>query len=431
MRRMAVSEIRIDESNILLSTLLYGLAKPFLFMGLSGMVALIPRKLSSESIGSLVGLCKALNITEEELREAISLPEQEKYKELTRPKSDGSLRFVHNPAPPIRKIQRRINNRIFSDTNIVGWPDHIYGSIPNQLNDSGELLNKDYVACATKHCGAKSVLKLDIKDFFDNIHQALVVQIFQNFFKYGPAVANVLAEICCFNGRVVQGGLTSSYLASLCLFDVEGVVVEKLLRKKLVYTRLVDDITISSALPNYDYSYAQNLVMNMLSEKELPLNTAKTKVQRVSSEPLLVHGLRVAFEQPRLPTDEVRRIRAAVKSVEMLASEGGYRTTHAYRRDFNRCMGRVNKLSRVGHNQHQPLVNRLRMVLPLPSQKDIEIANAMIGRLEKDYVAKHNSYWFKKRFHAAQERLHILGRKYPVIASALRSKLKLLHPTYE
>lgn len=428
---MAVTEIRIDESNILHSTLSYGLAKPFLFMGLLGMVALIPRKLSSESIGSLSGLCKALHITEEELREAISLPEQEKYKELTRPKSDGSLRVVHNPCPPIRKIQRRINNRIFSDRNIVGWPDHIYGSIPNQLNDSGEWLNKDYVACAAKHCGAKSVLKLDIKDFFDNIHQALVLQVFQDFFKYSSVVAEVLAEVCCFNGRVVQGGLTSSYLACLCLFDVEGAVVEKLLRKKLVYTRLVDDITISSMQPNYDFSYAQNLVMDMLSEKELPLNAAKTKIQRVSSEPLLVHGLRVAFAQPRLPADEVRRIRAAVKNVEILASEGGYRTTHAFRRDFNRCMGRVNKLSRVEHNQHQPLVNRLRKILPLPSQKDIEIANAMIARLEKDYSAKNNTYWFKKRFHAAQERLHILGRKYPAIATALRSKLKLLQPAYE
>jgi RNA-directed DNA polymerase len=395
------------------------------------MIASSPRKLSSESISSLPSLCRALDITPEELKNAINLPD--KYEKLSRPKSDGSLRIVYNPRPLIRKIQRRINNRILSNGQIIQWPEYIYGSIPNQKDEDAGIINKDYVSCASRHCGAKSILKLDIKDFFDNIHQIMVEAIFRDFLKYDPTVSKTLSEICCFNSHVVQGGLTSSYLASLCLFDVEGKVVEKLQRKNLVYTRLVDDITISSKAVSYDFGYAKNLVLEMLQEKELPLNEKKTKIQRASSEPLSVHGLRVIFKEPRLPADEVRRIRAAVKNLEGLAAEPRYRITHAYRHDFNRCMGRVNKLSRVGHKQHSILLKRLKKIFPLPAKKDVGRILTMIRRLEKDHEKKKGTYWYHKRFYAAHERLNILQRlkRFNAAALYLRKKLFHLSPTYE
>ncbi|WP_205578804.1 hypothetical protein, partial [Pseudomonas aeruginosa] len=70
-------------------------------------------------------------------------------------------------------------------------------------------------------------------------------------------------------------------------------------------------------------------IEGMLLERGLPVNSRKTKVQYSTTEALTVHGLRVCFPEPRLPSDEVRRIRAAVKNVEMLAQENGYRMTHA------------------------------------------------------------------------------------------------------
>ncbi|OYU05564.1 MAG: reverse transcriptase [Pseudomonas sp. PGPPP1] len=395
------------------------------------MAAVNPKKVTSESIANIDRLCAALDITAEELCQVQNLHEDAKYQASTVEKSDGSFRKIYNPDFRLRKIQRRINKRIFSNSKVIAWPDHLYGSVPNQINDDFDLINKDYVSCAAKHCGAKSILKLDIKDFFDNIHKIIVHDIFLNFLKYPQDVSSALASICCLNDHVVQGALTSSYLASLSLYDVEGYVVEKLHRKNLVYTRLVDDITVSSKTSNYDFSYAINLIEGMLTEKELPLNKKKTKVQYTSSEPLTVHGLRVAFKQPRLPSDEVARIRTAVKNIETLAKEVGYRTTLSYRQDFNRCMGRVNKLSRVNHEKHLGLVKRLVKVYPLPSKKDISRAEAIVARLEKDYASKHSTYWYSKRFHTAHERLNILKRSFPCAEKALRKRLKSLRPIYD
>ncbi len=396
------------------------------------MVQFNPRKVSAGAISSIENLCSALAISLEEIYGALSLPDEEKYAISETPKSDGGIRYVHNPHYLLRKIQRRINKRIFSRLSIIQWPDHLFGSVPNQREQTSQkIINKDYVSCAAKHCGAKSLLKVDVKDFFDNIHKDLVSDIFSNFMKFDPEVSGLLSEICCFKSHVVQGALTSSYLASLCLYDVEGIVVERLMRKGLVYTRLVDDITVSSKNSNYDFSYALEIIKSMLTSKDLPLNLSKTKTYHISSSPLTVHGLRVSFSTPRLPSGEVARIRAAVKNIEHLASERGYRTTHAYRHDFNRCMGRVNKLVRVGHDRYSSLLARLKKVFPLPSKKDIERANAMLERLARDCSTKRSTYWYAKRYFKLQERLIVLKRSFPATTKEIRKSLKGLQPDYE
>lgn len=396
------------------------------------MALLNPRKVSTGSISSIENLCGALSVSLDEIYAALSLPDEEKYAVSQALKSDGSVRLVHNPHFLLRKIQRRINKRIFSRPSIIEWPDHLFGSVPNQREQKTQrLINKDYVSCAAKHCGAKSLLKVDVKDFFDNIHKDLVLDIFSNFMKFDSEVSELLAEICCFRSHVIQGALTSSYLASLCLHDVEGAVVQRLSRKGLVYTRLVDDITVSSKISNYDFSYSLDIIRAMLTSKDLPLNVVKTRSIYVSSEPLTVHGLRVAFPQPRLPSGEIARIRAAVKNIENLASERGYRTTHAYRHDFNRCMGRVNKLVRVGHDRYDSLLARLKKIFPLPSKKDIERARAMLDRLARDCDTKRSTYWYAKRYYKLQERLIILRRSFPAVTKEIRKSLKDLKPDYE
>lgn len=375
-----------------------------------------------------------MDISEIELTAARSLSVEERYAKGEVRKKDGSARFVYNPHHLIRKIQRRINRRIFSNSNVISWPDHIFGSVPN-TEDEDESLNlaKDYVSCARQHCGSKSILSVDVKDFFNNIHQEKVFDIFSKFLQYPAEVSEALADVCCRDGNVVQGALTSSYIASLCLYQVEGDIVKRLSHKGLVYTRLVDDITISSKTYLYDFDHTLGQVRRMLEDSDLPINLEKTKIQYASTQPLLVHGLRVDFPEPRLPPDEPKRIRAAVKNLELLAATPGYRASRSYRKDFNRCMGRVNKLQRVKHSQHQYLVARLQKILPLPSHKDIERAELLVARLEKDFQKPNYSisYWFYRRYHVASERLSILNRSFQVKAGELRKRLQKIKPLHK
>jgi RNA-directed DNA polymerase len=388
-------------------------------------------KASVHSISSIENLASALGVSLSFLQEVLQIPDEHRYKKSELPKSDGGIRTVYSPDYRIRLIQRRINKRIFSNSRVITWPDFLFGSIPNHKDKCGQEVTKDHIACAASHCGAKSLLKLDVKNFFDNVHGDIVYGVFRDLLKYPDEVSRALTNICTFKSHLVQGALTSSYLASLCLHDVEAYVVDRLSRKGIVYTRFVDDITLSSKISNFDFGFARGVVEQMLTAKDLPLNSGKSRTQYLSSEPLMVHGLRICFNEPRLPADEVRRIRASVKNIEVIANERGYRLTHAYRHDFNRCMGKVNKLARLGHTQHTALVARLVKVYPLPSKRDISRAIQIIMRLERDVSAKASTYWYAKRFYMAHERLNILKRSYPRITLLLRNRLRKLRPNYE
>lgn len=388
-----------------------------------------PQKISKKSIASVNSLYSALSINSKTQKLIESLPSESRYKLKEEiPKKGGGVRRVFNPHQVIRKIQSRINERIMKTS--IDWQSHIYGSIPNQPDDEDGFDKRDYIACAQRHCGAKSILKIDIENFFDNIHFDLVEEIFVKVFKYPPEVSKELATICTYEERVPQGALTSSYIANLVLFDVEASVVTKLSRKGLIYTRLVDDITVSSKSSNYDFSYALRIIEDMLVKKELPVNREKTRVMHASSEPLTVHGLRVSFKQPRLPAQEVANIRAETRRIEQLASDGSYRTSEAYRKAFNKGMGRVNKLSRVKHNQHEILYNRLVKILPLPSKNDIPATEILLCRLESEFknIENRKKFWYSRRYFKIQEKVNILNRSFPSISTKFRERLKIVCP---
>ena len=397
------------------------------------------KKKTVSAINSISSLCSTLSITRAELETALSTPDKERYTPSEVEKSDGSTRNVYNPKSLIRKIQRRINRRIFNIYTPKGrekknppiiWASYLFGSIPNQFLDE-DIEQKDYIACARVHCQSKSLLKVDIKNFFDNVQAIHVENVFSKFFFFSDDVSQALTNICCYEGHLVQGALTSSYLSCLCLHDVEWKIVDRLSRKNLRYTRLVDDTTVSSIVSNYDFSYAKDIIINMLHEKDLPVNLKKTQQYYTSTTPLTVHGLRISFSEPRLPSDEAKRIRASVRNIESLAAERNYRTTHAYRKDFNRCMGRVNKLKRVNHSQYESLVNRLFKLFPLPSKKDLDRVSISLANLEDDFhKGKHDTYWYWKRYHRVHERINILQRTFVREAIIFRNKTKAIKPSY-
>jgi RNA-directed DNA polymerase len=397
-------------------------------------------KRSKRSIGSISKLITVLNITQSELDFVNSLTEEQKYKKKETVKSDGTVRVVYNPNKILRKIQRRINKRIFNPRGqkggLISWPSYLYGSIPNtpqQYSSQNNLdLSKDYVACAANHCGSKSLLKMDISNFFDNIHAVHVKSVFVNLLKLPDDVSNTLTKLCCLDGNVVQGALTSSYIASAVLFDVEPNIVRRLRLKNLTYTRLVDDITISSQKLNYEFTFAQNIIVDMLQEKDLPINLSKTIISTCSTEELIVHGLRVNYGEPRLPSSEVSRIRASVKHLELLAQDSLYRVSRDYRKSYDRCLGRVNKLGSLGHKQHATLLTRVLRIRPLPSKKDLRLAINLIKKLEGWHLTtKADEYWYYRLCNKAHSELNILKRIYYKTALSLRKRLKEVSPDRE
>ncbi|EPJ1398168.1 TPA: RNA-directed DNA polymerase [Yersinia enterocolitica] len=387
------------------------------------------KKNGAKSLRSLQSLSNALDISISDLNAAINIPVEKRYHRLELSKVNGEKRIVFDPDHRVRKIQRRINKRIFKE--LILWPEYLFGSIPTNQSDKENKIERHYIACAAKHCKAKTILKLDIKNFFENIHRDIVVSIFSDVFQYKGEALKYLVDICCYNEYIVQGALTSSYIASLCLFDVEYDVFRRAERKGLVYTRLVDDITISSRVVDYDMAQIKSHVENMLNEKDLPINQKKTEVHNISTEALTVHGLRVSFNEPRLASNEVKRIKASVHNIVNLSQKNNSKTSEAYRIEYNRCMGRVNKLGRVGHNKYKLLLDTLKKIKPKASLLDLQSVHKLVGELEKLHVkGSYNEFEFKRKYNLAVFKLIVINRtdSYKPFSDWIKSRLEKIKP---
>ncbi|TMO45128.1 MULTISPECIES: reverse transcriptase family protein [unclassified Pseudoalteromonas] len=384
-------------------------------------------------INSKAHLAKVLNIDISDIDDVLNMPLDKRYRPPKNPilKSDGTIRKIFNPHRKVRFLQRRINNRI--NKQCIRWPSYIYGSIPKSIENG----NRDYVECAHKHCGAKSILKVDISNFFDNIQEFHVKNMFKNLFRYSDEVSEIITNICCYGDRVVQGALTSSYIASLILWDVELYLVRKLKRLNLTYTRLVDDITVSSTSHNFDFNGTSKLIEEMLNEKGLPQNIDKTRVYRLSSEPLKVHGLVVSFPNPIYSKDEVKNIRAAVHQLKHRAEKQEDQKSKSYRNDYQRILGRVNKLSRVKNDKHAKLIKILRSdgLRPKPSQSDKISAEKRFDKIVIDYSRKKSQYNFYKRYHYLKHLLFFIkgegGSDYKKFAQDKLDKLLRYEPEFK
>ncbi|GLX77969.1 reverse transcriptase [Thalassotalea insulae] len=397
---------------------------------------------ANNRISNKTNLAKALKVTEADLDNALSLPESKKYSVKKVDKKGGTQRLVHNPHNLLRNIQHRINNRIFNPRNqlkqssrtinksLVHWPDYIFGSVPNSYvfdhKSNLEEISRDYISCAKHHCLSKQMIKIDIENFFDNIAKSHVEELFSKLFKFPRDVSATLAELCTYKGTLVQGALTSSYIASMILWDVEPALVQRLRNKGLVYTRLVDDITISSKSDKANFEFAKNLVSNALTEKDLPINEKKTEHLIKGASDYLVHGLRVNFKEPRLPTKEVSRIRASVNNLEKSVKESNYRTTIDYRKSYYRCLGRVTRMKRVGHNQATLLMKRLDKIFPLPNKNDIKRVSSLIKKLQNKGTAEKHKYYYQKIVNIAFNDINLIQRIYKQDAIILREEVKKL-----
>lgn len=383
-------------------------------------------------ISSLESLSRTLSIPIDKLIEISDIPVDDKYLLKEIPKADGSTRHVYKLHPDLRLLQSRINSRIFRE--LIVWPDFLFGSIPNDNDPSSEDVKRDYISCAGLHCQAKTILKVDIKDFFDNIHEDLVKDIFSNVLNIEGKSLEYLTQACCRNGFIVQGALTSSYIASLCLFDMEGKIVSRARKKNLVYTRLVDDITVSSKISNYDFSQIRQHIESMLAEKDLPINNKKTKVFYSSTQPLYVHGLIVDYSKPRLPSDEVKKIRASLNNISKLAVKNNSRTSVAYRKEYNRCFGKIGKLKRVGHNKYEIFLGKIKKIKPMPSLRDVKMAKATVKSLEVSHAkGNNNKYWFKRKYDLARYKIVIINRtkEFELLVAELRERMKNVKPNVE
>ncbi|EHR0229248.1 RNA-directed DNA polymerase [Vibrio parahaemolyticus] len=326
-------------------------------------------------------------------------------------------RTVFEPKYELKKIQKRINSRIFE---LVEFPLYLQGGIRANVK-------RDYVENAKIHANATTLISLDIKKFYTNIKADKVSAIYKYFFKFPDEVVDILTKLTTYKGKVPQGGCTSSYLANLVFFNSEYRLVSAFRGKGISYSRLLDDVTLSSAsnLDSSGCTEAIRKVVGMFTAHDLKLNSKKTKIEYrgKAAKGFEVTGLWVEHKKPKLRRKERRYVRQLVYNCELKYESD--KTTPEYHELWNKTSGKVAKLTRLEHSQAKALRKRLRNVLPEYDDYTANKLKHLAYRALQVPKEHHQKIGRVNDFNRLIFKLGVLRRSHPSLAKVLIKKLKV------
>lgn len=156
-----------------------------------------------------------------------------KYKEKEIPKKSGGVRKIKPPILKLKKVQKKILDEILSKQTSLKC---IYGINKKTGVKQNALIHSKYFKYQT--------LSLDIEDFFGSVHFKTVKEVYIKI-GFSKENSNILAKISTIEESLPQGSPIIPMLSSLSVFDMDNDLLKFCKKKKLFYTRYVDDINIS------------------------------------------------------------------------------------------------------------------------------------------------------------------------------------------
>ena len=177
-------------------------------------------------------------------------------------KRNGKLRTIYEPNSTLKHIQKQILKNVLEEKHISSFAKAYHKGV--SLKDN-----------ALVHVNKKIILKLDIKNFFDNIS---FYQVYNSCFPieyYPKSVGMILTYLCTYDGHLTQGSPTSSYISNLVMRDFDEEIGNYCVNNNISYSRYSDDMTFSG---DFDVSELIIKVRKMLLKLGFELNKDKISI---------------------------------------------------------------------------------------------------------------------------------------------------------
>lgn len=250
------------------------------------------------------------------------------YHSVVIPKSDGGSRKLSIPDYSLKNVQKRINNVILSCMNVS-----IYAKA--YTNGDSPLRN------ALPHLDKKTILKLDIRKYFDHITYPLIKESVFKKENFSESNRILLSLLCMFNESLPQGAPTSPAISNILLYDFDNWIGEWCRRQDITYTRYCDDMAFSAEELNSDIIIER--VRLGLKKYGLYINNKKTQIihdgQRKKITGIIVN------DKPNVSIDYCKKIRQEMYYIRKFGIDShlkaiGYeKTVDDYLRSL---LGRIN-----------------------------------------------------------------------------------------
>ncbi|NQZ92823.1 MAG: RNA-directed DNA polymerase [Moritella sp.] len=266
-------------------------------------------------------------------------------------KKSGGKRVTYDAYKELKSVHRKLQHQIFKK---VIYPQFMQGSI------SG----RSYITNVKLHTKSKLVICEDISNFFPTIQAEKVENMFMRLFHFPQDVAKTLTSLVTLNGSIPQGGICSSYIANLVMWEKESVLVLRLNNAKLTYTRYVDDITVSSKnyINKQEISDVIASIYGMLQHYGFKPNRSKHDVLGNGSHQT-VHRVGVNGKRASFGKEEKKKVRSAVHNLINLFSDGQCSYEH-YLKIFSSVSSRVGKIQQLNEYQGKKYRESLNAIKP-------------------------------------------------------------------
>lgn len=223
---------------------------------------------------SIAELAELIHISETKLY-AIARNSRPFYRRFEKIKKSGGVRQIYEPNKEVKAIQAWILKKIIYKLN-----PSMYATAYRK--DFSIIDNVRY------HQKQKYFLCLDIKEFFPSITIKNIKYFFMSI-GYDKYIADMLARLCTCDNKLPQGGVTSPALSNFVCYKLDKRVSGFAGKKRIVYTRYADDITLSSNNRNV-LNYSKNIVIAIIKNEDFEINENKTRflgpgLVKNSSEP--------------------------------------------------------------------------------------------------------------------------------------------------
>ena len=188
-------------------------------------------------------------------------------------KKSGETRVLHKPRYILKVIQKNIKRRL----SIIPLPSSVYGWVKG----------KSVRSAVEPHRGMSHLYCFDIHSYFDSVHSIRVYKLFSEKLKCTPDVSKILTRLCTYRSCLPQGSPCSPVIANLILYDFDRSMSSYTASINAQYTRLGDDIIVSS---NSELSDVEGVVVSGLRRFGLKMNPDKTKVGKPKESGIKVLG---------------------------------------------------------------------------------------------------------------------------------------------
>jgi RNA-directed DNA polymerase len=280
------------------------------------------------------------------LRDVVSR-RRDPYLDIERPKRDGTTRAISSPEPVLMDVQRWVLHNILPACSV-------------HPSSYAYQRNRSIVDCARLHLGARWLVKLDLHDFFETIHERRVYRIFRGL-GYSRLLSLELTRLCTRagpselvrrdrdayqgkapyrvepEGSLPQGAPTSGLLANAVAMRVDSRLSKLARGRGLVYTRYSDDIVLSASdgFSRQDASELVRQVSSVLGSEGFAAHRSKTRIVPPGARRVIL-GLLVDGEQVHLLPEFKRRLQIHVRGVSKFGL-----AEHAYHRRFTSILSLI------------------------------------------------------------------------------------------